>query len=93
MSLNDSKIRNVKPSAKPFNVSDFHGLYLHVKPTYVMPNNKTKIALIRLFDSIRTVVRNGISVPFDAKNWEMFLFRTIDELGRAPSATIKGMPV
>ncbi len=33
MSLNDSKIRNLKPSAKPFKVSDFHGLYLHVKPT------------------------------------------------------------
>ncbi|MDE8741834.1 hypothetical protein PZA20_08345 [Pectobacterium polaris] len=63
-------------------MSDSHGLYLHVKPTYVMPNNKT--ALIRLFDSIRTVVRNGISVPFDAKNREMFLFRTIDELEQAP---------
>ncbi|GKW26928.1 hypothetical protein PEC331060_01060 [Pectobacterium carotovorum subsp. carotovorum] len=33
MSLNDSKIRNVKPSAKTFKVSDSHGLYLHVKPT------------------------------------------------------------
>ncbi|MDY4314376.1 MobC family replication-relaxation protein [Pectobacterium actinidiae] len=51
---------------------------------YVMQNNKTKIALIRLFDSIRTVVRNGILVPFDAKNREMFLFRTIDELEQAP---------
>lgn len=51
---------------------------------YVMQNNKTKIALIRLFESIRTVVRNGISVPFDAKNREMFLFRTIDELEQAP---------
>ncbi|KML71059.1 hypothetical protein G032_07565 [Pectobacterium carotovorum subsp. carotovorum ICMP 5702] len=59
-------------------------MYLHVKPTYAMQNNKTKIALIRLFDSIRTVVRNGISVPFDAKNREMFLFRTIDELEQAP---------
>ncbi|POD93649.1 hypothetical protein BV921_17800 [Pectobacterium odoriferum] len=84
MSLNDSKIRSLKSSAKPFNVSDSHGLYLHVKPTYVMPDDKTKTALIRLFDSIRTVVRNGISVPFDAKNREMFLFRTIDELEQAP---------
>ncbi|MER0060915.1 Arm DNA-binding domain-containing protein [Pectobacterium polaris] len=84
MSLNDSKIRNVKPSAKTFNVSDSHGLYLHVKPTDVMPNNKTKTALIRLFDRIRTVVRNGISVPFYAKNREMFLFRTIDGLEQAP---------
>ncbi|EPL5054641.1 mobilization protein mobC [Pectobacterium brasiliense] len=40
--------------------------------------------LVRLFDSIRTVVSNGISVPFDAKNREMFLFRTIDELEQAP---------
>ncbi len=84
MSLNDLIICNVKSSAKPFNVSDSHGLYLHVKPTYVMPNNKTKTALIRLFDRIRTVVRNGMSVPFDAKNREMFLFRTIDELEQAP---------
>ncbi|MDX6914209.1 hypothetical protein R9X49_03730 [Pectobacterium carotovorum] len=84
MSLNGSKIRNLKPSAKPFNVSDSHGPYLHVKPTYVMPNNKTKTALIRMFDRIRTVVRNAISVPFDAKNREMFLFRTIDELEQAP---------
>lgn len=84
MSLNDSKIRNVKSSARPFNVSDSQGLYLHVKPTYVMPNNKIKTALIRLFDRIRTVVRNGISVPFDAKNREMFLFRTIDGLEQSP---------
>ena len=32
MSLNDSKIRNVKPSAKPFKVSDSHGLFLLVNP-------------------------------------------------------------
>ncbi|MBS1207479.1 MAG: intS 3 [Proteobacteria bacterium] len=28
MSLNDTKIRSLKPSAKPFKVSDSHGLYL-----------------------------------------------------------------
>ncbi|WJV68560.1 integrase arm-type DNA-binding domain-containing protein [Pectobacteriaceae bacterium CE70] len=32
MSLNDSKIRNLKVSAKPFKVSDSHGLYLLVNP-------------------------------------------------------------
>ncbi|AEX51869.1 transposase [Rahnella aquatilis CIP 78.65 = ATCC 33071] len=32
MSLNDTKIRNLKPSAKPFKVSDSHGLYLLVNP-------------------------------------------------------------
>lgn len=31
MPLNDAKIRNVKPSAKPVNGSDAHGLYLSVK--------------------------------------------------------------
>ncbi len=32
MSLNDSKIRNLKVSAKPFKVADSHGLYLLVNP-------------------------------------------------------------
>ncbi|HGY2281775.1 TPA: tyrosine-type recombinase/integrase [Citrobacter braakii] len=32
MSLNDSKIRNLKPSVKSFKVSDSHGLYLLVNP-------------------------------------------------------------
>lgn len=32
MSLNDSKIRNLKPSAKPFKASDSHGLCLLVNP-------------------------------------------------------------
>ena len=44
--------------------------------------------LVRLFDSIRAVVRNGISVPFDAKNREMFLFRTIDEIEQAPASQV-----
>ncbi len=32
MSLTDTKIRSLKPSDKPFKVSDSHGLYLLVKP-------------------------------------------------------------
>lgn len=32
MSLNDSKIRNLKPSSKPIKLSDSHGLYLLVNP-------------------------------------------------------------
>lgn len=32
MSLNDTKIRSLKPSTKPFKVSDAHGLYLLVNP-------------------------------------------------------------
>ena len=33
MSLNDTKIRQSKPLAKPFKVSDAHGLYLLVNPS------------------------------------------------------------
>lgn len=33
MSLNDTKIRSLKPSDKPFKVSDSHGLYLLVNPS------------------------------------------------------------
>lgn len=32
MSLNDTKIRNLKPSDNPFKVSDSHSLHLLVKP-------------------------------------------------------------
>ncbi|WMW35899.1 integrase arm-type DNA-binding domain-containing protein [Escherichia coli] len=32
MSITDAKIRTLKPSDKPFKVSDSHGLYLRVKP-------------------------------------------------------------
>ncbi|MGL7685684.1 hypothetical protein NA267_26080, partial [Salmonella sp. NW810] len=47
---------------------------------YVLPDNKTRTSLIRLFDTIKTVMRNNVPVPFDARNREMFVFRTIDEL-------------
>lgn len=53
---------------------------------YVMPDDKTLVSLGRLFDSIRTVMRNSFPVPFDAKNREMFLFRTITELEQAPGS-------
>ncbi|ESN40845.1 hypothetical protein L366_03260 [Klebsiella variicola] len=52
---------------------------------YVMPDDKKKESLVRLFDSIRTVVRNSVPVSFDAKNREMFLFRTLDELENSVS--------
>ena len=32
MSLNDSKIRKLKPSSRPVKLSDSHGLYLLVNP-------------------------------------------------------------
>ncbi len=37
MSLNDAKIRSLKPTDKPFKVSDSHGLYLLVKPKRFPP--------------------------------------------------------
>ncbi|MEC3929477.1 MobC family replication-relaxation protein, partial [Citrobacter braakii] len=53
---------------------------------YVMPDEKTRVSLGRLFGSIRTVMRNSVPVPFDAKNRDMFLFRTIAELEQAPDS-------
>ncbi|MFP1821022.1 tyrosine-type recombinase/integrase [Lonsdalea quercina] len=53
MSLNDTKIRNLKPPVTPIKLSDSHGLYLHVKPTgsrlwyfrYYFGGKETRIAL------------------------------------------------
>lgn len=50
---------------------------------YVMPDDKTRTSLIRLFDTIKTVMRNNVPVPFDVRNREMFVFRTIEELEKA----------
>ncbi|MBG0753233.1 hypothetical protein Q7O_002693 [Pectobacterium carotovorum subsp. carotovorum PCCS1] len=43
--------------------------------------------LVRLFDSIRTVARNGIPVPFNAR---CFCSSLSTNWNRLPSATIKG---
>ncbi|EQA6763861.1 tyrosine-type recombinase/integrase [Escherichia coli] len=53
MSLTDAKIRTLKPSDKPFKVSDSHGLYLRVKPggsrhwylKYCISGKESRIAL------------------------------------------------
>ncbi|PXW34618.1 uncharacterized protein DUF4102 [Klebsiella oxytoca] len=53
MSLTDTKIRSLKPSDKPFKVSDSHGLYLLVKPSgsrhwylkYRIKGKESRIAL------------------------------------------------
>ncbi|MBA1813410.1 tyrosine-type recombinase/integrase [Escherichia coli] len=53
MSLTSAKIRTLKPSDKPFKVSDSHGLYLRVKPggsrhwylKYRMSGKESRIAL------------------------------------------------
>ena len=33
MALNDTRIRNAKPKAKPYKLTDERGLYLEVRPT------------------------------------------------------------
>ncbi|MCB3525472.1 tyrosine-type recombinase/integrase [Klebsiella grimontii] len=53
MSLTDTKIRSLKPSDKPFKVSDSHGLYLLIKPNgsrhwylkYRIKGKESRIAL------------------------------------------------
>lgn len=53
MSLTDTKIRSLKPSDKPFKISDSHGLYLLVKPSgsrhwylkYRIKGKESRIAL------------------------------------------------
>lgn len=54
---------------------------------YVMPDEKSKQSLMKLFDGIKTVIRDNIPVPFDAKNREMFLFRTVDELEQVAASS------
>lgn len=85
--------RSLKTRARYINIINSHlaasdnGCWHYTM--YVMPDDKTRVSLSRLFDSIRTVIRNSVPVPFDAKNRGMFLFRTIDELEAPPSATSK----
>ncbi|EPU4319900.1 MobC family replication-relaxation protein [Escherichia coli] len=82
--------RSLKTRARYINIINSHlsasdtGCWHYAM--YVMPDDKTRVALGRLFDSIRTVMRNNVPVPFDAKNREMFLFRTIAELEQAPGS-------
>lgn len=80
--------RSLKTRARYINIINSHlaasdaGCWHYAM--YVMPDDKTSVALGRLFDSIRMVMRNNVPVPFNAKNREMFLLRTIAELEQAP---------
>jgi hypothetical protein len=47
---------------------------------YITPDEQGRGSLMRLFDSIRTVTRHRVPVPFTGQNREMFLFRTLGEL-------------
>ena len=52
MSLNDTKIRSIKPLAKPFKLSDSHGLYLLAIP----------VAPVSGISSIVLMAKNPVSV-------------------------------
>ena len=82
--------RSLKTRARYINIINSHLAAIDTGrwhyAMYVMPDDKTRVSLGRLFDSIRTVMRNSVPVPFDAKNREMFLFRTIAELEQAPGS-------
>ncbi|HFJ2964163.1 TPA: MobC family replication-relaxation protein [Klebsiella pneumoniae] len=80
--------RSLKTRARYINIINSHlaasdaGCWHYAM--YVMPDDKTSVALGRLFDSIKMVMRNNVPVPFNAKNREMFLLRTIAELEQVP---------
>ncbi len=75
MSLTDAKIRTLKPSDKPFKVSDSHGLYLLVKPggsrhwylKYRINGKESRIALVPILPS-PSLMRDS-SVKVSVKCW------------------------
>ncbi|CNH34429.1 integrase [Yersinia intermedia] len=72
MSLNDTKIRSLKPSEKPFKVSDSHGLYLLVNPNgsrlwylkYRINKKESRLGLGAYPDVSLAVTGSGISTYF-----------------------------
>ncbi|WP_054177458.1 MobC family replication-relaxation protein [Citrobacter sp. CtB7.12] len=54
---------------------------------YVTPDEAGKTSLIRLFDSIRVVIRKSVPVSFKGENRDVFLFRTLNELEHNTSGT------
>lgn len=75
MSLTDAKIRSLKPSDKPFKVSDSHGLYLLVKPggsrhwylKYRINGKESRIAL-GAYPASPSLMRDS-SVKVSVKCW------------------------
>ncbi len=47
MSLNDSKIRNVKASAKPFKVADSHGLICWLIPAVHVSGISNIVSMVK----------------------------------------------
>lgn len=75
MFLTDAKIRTLKPSDKPFKVSDSHGLYLLVKPggsrhwylKYRISGKESRIAL-GAYQAISCLMRDS-NVKVSVKCW------------------------
>ncbi len=75
MSLTDAKIRTLKPSDKPFKVSDSHGLYLLVKPggsrhwylKYRINGKESRIAL-GAYPAVSSLMRDS-NVKVSVKCW------------------------
>lgn len=75
MSLTSAKIRTLKPSDKPFKVSDSHGLYLRVKPgssrhwylKYRISGKESRIAL-GTYPAISCLMRDS-NVKVSVKCW------------------------
>lgn len=47
MSLNDTKIRSLKPSARPYKVSGSHGLYLLVNPAVHVSGISNIVSMVK----------------------------------------------
>jgi len=99
MSLNDTKIRSLKPSEKPFKVSDSHGLYLLVNPggsrlwylKYRINRKESRLGLgaypdVSLADARQQ--RDGIRKLL-AQNINPAQQRIADKAARAPEKTFK----
>ncbi|HHG0424086.1 TPA: tyrosine-type recombinase/integrase, partial [Yersinia enterocolitica] len=99
MSLNDTKIRSLKPSAKPYKVSDSHGLYLLVNPggsrlwylKYRINGKESRLGLGAYPDvslACARQQRDGIRKLL-AQNINPAQQRIADKAARAPEKTFK----
>ncbi len=99
MSLNDSKIRDLKSSAKPFKISDCHGLYLLVNPggsrlwylKYRINGKESRLGL-RAYPDVSLAYarqqRDGIRKLL-AQNINPAQQRIAEKAGRSPEKTFK----
>ena len=99
MSLNDTKIRSLKPSEKPFKVTDSHGLYLLVNPggsslwylKYRINRKESRLGLGAYPDvslAYARQLRDGIRKLL-AQNINPAQQRIADKAARSPEKTFK----